>query len=110
MQIPTAQGVVIMSEQHAQPQRIRVFVEDHTGNKRREAGMASQAPVRDLVPAVITALNLPATDPRGRPVNYHLVFNDRQLQADETLIGAGVTDGSTLTVVPEMTAGCNKWY
>jgi len=93
-----------MAEQ-TQEQRIRVFIEDHTGNKRREARIAADAPVRELVPALITAMQLPATDPSGRPITYHLAFADRQLQGDETLAGAGVVDGATITLVPEMTAG-----
>lgn len=88
-----------------QDKRVRVFIEDHTGNKQREARIANNASVRDLVPALITAMGLPATDPAGRPVTYHLAFADRQLQGDETLSAAGVVDGATVTLVPEMTAG-----
>ncbi len=88
-----------------QDQRVRVFIEDHTGNKQREARIASNASVRELVPALITAMRLPATDPAGRPVTYHLAFGERQLQGDETLSAAGVVDGATVTLVPEMTAG-----
>lgn len=83
-------------------ERVRVFIEDHTGNKRREARIAASAPVRELVPALITALGLPATDPAGRPVTYYLVFGDRQLRGDETLAAAGVADRDTLTLVPEV--------
>jgi hypothetical protein len=86
-------------------ERVRVFIEDHTGNKRREARIAARAAVRDLVPALITALGLPATDPAGRPVTYHLAFGDRQVREDETLESAGVADGANITLVPEMTAG-----
>ncbi|PJF36743.1 MAG: hypothetical protein CUN49_03810 [Candidatus Thermofonsia Clade 1 bacterium] len=89
----------------ATPSKVRLFLEDHTGNKRREARIAAEAPVRELVPAVITALGLPTTDPRGRPQHYHLAYENRQLQMEETLEAAGVVEGATLTVVPEMTAG-----
>ncbi len=83
----------------------RVFIEDHTGNKRHEAKIAANASTRDLIPALITALGLPVTDPSGRPVTYNLAFADRQLQRDETLNSAEVVDGATVTLVPEMTAG-----
>ena len=85
--------------------RVRVFIEDHTGNKRTEARIAANAPVNELVPALISALKLPATDPSGRPITYHLAFDNRQLQGDETLEGAEVVDGAGITIVPEMTAG-----
>ncbi len=89
----------------ATPNKVRLFLEDHTGNKRREARIATEAPVRELVPALITALGLATTDPRGRPQQYHLAYENRQLQMEETLESAGVVEGATLTMVPEMTAG-----
>ena len=94
-----------MPEQSSEDARVRIFIEDHTGNKQREARIAAKASVKDLVPALISAMKLPATDPSGRPVTYHVAFNDRQLQEGETLTEAGVADGSVITVVPEMTAG-----
>lgn len=93
-----------MPEPSPEP-KLTVFLEDHTGNKRREARIVANATVRELIPAMISALNLPATDPGGRPVTYHLAFNDRQLQEDETLSSAQVVAGATITLVPEMTAG-----
>ena len=86
-------------------ERIRVHIEDHTGNRRREARIVSNAAVNQVTPAIVGALKLPATDNNGRPVTYHLAYESRQMQGDETLAGAGVQDGSTLTLVPEMTAG-----
>ncbi len=88
--------------------RVRIYLEDHQGIKRREASIASDAPISDLIPALMTALKLSATDPGGRPVTYHLAFGDRQLQTDETLSSAEVVDGATITLVPEMTAGWRK--
>lgn len=89
----------------AENKRIRLFLEDHTGNKRREAKVAADTPVKQLVPALITAMNLATTDPRGRPQTYHLAYNNRQLQLEDTLETVGVVEGATLTMVPEMTAG-----
>ena len=82
-----------------------VQLEDHTGNTSRQAKMSETANVARLIPAIVTQLGLPITDPSGRPVTYHLVYNDRQLVDDDTLTSAGVHDGGTLTIVPEMTAG-----
>lgn len=98
-----------MTEQNQpQPQpsgRVRVHIADHTGNKQREARLAANADVGQLIPALVTALALPLTDPSGRPITYHLAFNNRQLQRSETLASAGVNDGSGVSLVPEMTAG-----
>ena len=85
--------------------RRRVFVSDHTGNRSREALLAAQAPMRELIPALIGALKLPATDPGGRPVTYHVAYKDRQLQPEESLEDAEVVEGASINVVPEMTAG-----
>lgn len=94
-----------MAEQDQDNERIRVFIEDHTGNKRREVKIVSNAEVRDLIPSLISALRLPAIDPRGQSVAYHLAFDNRQLQGNETLASVGVVNGGTITIVPEMTAG-----
>lgn len=85
--------------------RRRVFISDHTGNRSREARLAADAPMRELIPALIRALRLPATDPGGRPVTYHVAYNDRQLQPDESLRDADVAEGASINIVPEMTAG-----
>jgi len=84
---------------------INVVLEDHTGNVTHQAKMVENVPVQRLIPAIVTALGLPVTDPAGRPITYHLSHNNRRLQEDETLESAGVQSGDTLTIVPEMTAG-----
>ena len=81
--------------------RVRVFIKDHTGNKTREARLAIYAEINQLIPVLITALDLPVTDPRGRTITYHLVHNNRQLQRDETLKSTGISEGAQLTLVPE---------
>jgi hypothetical protein len=85
---------------------IQVTLEDHTGNTVREAKLSDIAPIGRLIPALVTSLGLPITDPSGRPIAYRLSYNDRQLQEDETLHGAGVQSGDSITLVPEMMAGC----
>lgn len=84
---------------------ILVNLGDHTGNTSHEAKMDENAPVERLIPAIITALQLPMTDNAGRPITYHLGHNNRRLPENETLATAGVQTGDTLTIVPEMTAG-----
>lgn len=84
---------------------LKVQLEDHTGNTSRQAKMSDTAPVARLIPAIVTSMELPNTDPSGNPVTYHLSYNNRQLVDDETLASAGVEEGGTITIVPEMTAG-----
>lgn len=84
---------------------IEVTLEDHTGNMRRTVKMADNAAVRRLIPPLLTALELPATDPSGRPITYTLSHEGRALQPDESLSAAGVQNSDLLTIVPEMSAG-----
>jgi hypothetical protein len=94
-----------MTEQGPEAARVCIHVEDHTGNKQRDARIRSDAPVSQLMPALLAAMKLPVTDPSGRPVTYHLAFGGRQLQEEDTLESAEVVEGATITIVPEMTAG-----
>lgn len=84
---------------------IQVILEDHTGNKRHQVKMVEKASIDKLIPATVTALGLPMTDQAGRPMTYHLSYNGRRLQEEETLDSVGVQPGETLTLVPEMIAG-----
>ena len=85
--------------------RLDVWIEDHTGNKKRRARIAAHAPVHQLVPALVQTLGLRATDDAGRPVTYHLAFRDQQLKGEDTLAAVGVTEGATVTLVPVLIAG-----
>lgn len=85
--------------------RIRVFIQDHTGNKTREVRVARDVGLQQLVPALITALGMPVTDASGSSITYHLAYQDRQLGRDETMSSAQVGEGAYLSLVPEMTAG-----
>ena len=84
---------------------LKVQLEDHTGNTSHQAKMSETAPVARLIPAIVTSMELPITDPSGNPVTYHLSYNNRQLVDDDTLASAGVQEGGVITIVPEMTAG-----
>jgi hypothetical protein len=84
---------------------VRVFIEDHTGNRSREANVAADVTIRELLPALVTAFGLPVTDPGGRHVTYHLAYDNRNIGANVTLGEAGVIAGAHLTLVPEMVAG-----
>ncbi|HXD30175.1 MAG TPA: EsaB/YukD family protein [Pyrinomonadaceae bacterium] len=83
---------------------INVALNDHNLQALRQAKISETATVARLIPALITQLELPTTDGSGRPVTYHLLHGERILEEDETLTSAGIVDGDTLTIVPEITA------
>ena len=83
----------------------RVSIEDHTGKKVHEARLAPNASMSELVPALVSALGLPVADSFDRAITYHLAFDNRQLQRDETLNSSQVIDGANLALIPEMTSG-----
>ncbi len=87
------------------PIQVQVTLEDHTGNVSHQAKLAENAPAGQLIPAIITSLNLPITDNAGRPITYHLSHNNRLLQENETLEAAHVQQDDIIVIVPEMTAG-----
>ena len=87
------------------PDTVRVFIMDHNGDRRREARITANVPIHQILPALVNALGLLSTDPSGRVVGYHLSFDNRQLQDDETLASAGVTNGNQLILFPELLAG-----
>jgi hypothetical protein len=73
----------------------------------RNAEMPNDVPVKDLIPEMMTSLELPATGPDGRPVGYRLDSKalGRELQEEETLSSAGVPKGDRLIVTADVTAG-----
>jgi hypothetical protein len=88
--------------------RVTVFIQDHTGNKRREARVAATVPVRDLIPLLVEAMQLPQTDSQSRRVVYHLAFNNTDLPPDQTLAEAGIVDGASVTLLPQAVAGSGR--
>ena len=87
---------------------VKVTIEDHTGNQARSARIAENTPISKLLPAMVTALDLPLSDPGGRPIRYRLVYNEKDLEDNETWAAAGVHDDDTISIVPEMTAGGSR--
>ena len=73
----------------------------------RNAEVPKDVPVKELIPELATALQLPTTGPDGRPMRYRLESKalGRELRDDETLASAGVPSGDRLTVTADMTAG-----
>ncbi len=73
----------------------------------RTAEIPDDVPIRELVPELTTSLDLPTTGPDGRPTGYRLDSKalGRELQDDETLIGAGVPEDDRLIITADITAG-----
>jgi hypothetical protein len=88
-------------------QGLKVVFLDQTGAKSVEAIIAPTVKVRDIVPNLITKMNLPVLGPDGGPITYTLDHKEggRRLLADQTLPEAGVKEGDHLIIYPEIVAG-----
>ncbi|MEM7782622.1 MAG: EsaB/YukD family protein [Planctomycetota bacterium] len=95
-----------MSETAA-PQGTQVTFLDQTGAKSVEAVVADTVTVRQILPNIITKMNLPMVGPDGQPMSYSLDHKEggRRLHENETLVQASVSAGDHLIVYPEIVAG-----
>lgn len=86
---------------------IDVVIMDATGSKEQDATVPADAQSIRLIAKLVELMNLPLTGPDGQPLSYkfHHKASGRQLRDDETLGAAGVSEGDTLRLVPEITAG-----
>jgi hypothetical protein len=91
----------------AAPQGTQVTFLDQTGAKSVEAVVADTVTVRQILPNIITKMNLPMVGPDGQPMSYSLDHKEggRRLHENETLIQASVSTGDHLIVYPEIVAG-----
>ena len=73
----------------------------------RAAEVPDDVPVRELIPELVTSLELPSTGPDGRPISYRLDSKalGRELQDEETLAEAGVPADDRLMITADITAG-----
>ena len=87
--------------------KVNVTIVDATSNRQRQATLPDDAPVRRIIAKLVELMKLPTTGPDGQPLSYkfHHKQSGRQLKDDETLAQAGVKDGDTLRLQPEITAG-----
>ena len=81
---------------------IKVTVTDQDGGKTVTAELPADAQMDRLVPALVTKMSLP------RNVQYGIQHKQsgKQLQPRDTLEKAGVKEGDTLRMLPNVTAGC----
>jgi len=86
---------------------IKVFIVHPTDGSRREAVLPDDVPMRRLLPALITKMKLPATDPGGRPTSYRIDHkaSGRTLADTDTLASGGVAADDELRLRAEWTAG-----
>ncbi len=87
--------------------KVNVTVVDATGNKKEEASLTTDAPVRRIVAALIPKMNMPTTDTDGQTINYKFVHKQsgKQIRDEQTQAEVGVKDGDVLKLSYEMTAG-----
>jgi hypothetical protein len=73
----------------------------------RTAEVPDDVPVRELLPELVSLLELPTTGPDGRPMSYRMDSKalGRELQEEETLAEAEVPEDDRLMLTADVTAG-----
>ena len=73
----------------------------------RVADMPDDVPIKELIPELVSVLELPVVGPDGRPMSYRLDSKalGRQLQETESLGEAGVPPEDRLILTTDITAG-----
>ncbi len=75
----------------------------------RAAEVPADVPVNELMPELISLLELPTVGPDGRPMTYRMDSKGlgRELKEGETLSAAGVPDNDRLMMTADITAGAD---
>jgi len=85
----------------ADESKIKVTVTDQAGGKTVQAELPAGAPMSRLLPALVQKMSL--------PTNTQYAIQHKQsgktLQPADTLTSAGVKEGDTLRLMPNVTAG-----
>jgi len=73
----------------------------------RTAEVPDDVPVKELLPELVSLLELPTTGPDGRPMSYRVDSKalGRELQEGETLAEAEVPNDDRLMLTADVTAG-----
>ena len=76
----------------------------------RTAEVPDDVPVRELLPELVSLLELPTTGPDGRPMSYRIDSKAlaRELQEEETLAEAEVPNEDRLMMTADVTAGAGQ--
>ena len=80
---------------------------DATGNKTEEVSVPDTVAAGRIIGKLVDLLQLPVTGPDGQPLSYkfHHKQSGRQIDDNETLADAGVSENDVLRLVAEITAG-----
>jgi hypothetical protein len=92
--------------QDAKTKEVSVTVVLPSGGSRT-AEVPTDVPVKELIPELVSSLQLPTTGPDGRPISYRLDSKalGRELKEDETLATAAVPESDRLMMTTDVTAG-----
>ena len=76
----------------------------------RTAEVPDDVPVKELLPELVSLLDLPTTGPDGRPMSYRMDSKalGRELQEEETLAEAEVPEDDRLMLTADVTAGAGQ--
>jgi hypothetical protein len=76
----------------------------------RTAEVPDDVPVKELLPELVSLLELPTTGPDGRPMSYRIDSKalGRELQEEETLAEAEVPEEDRLMLTADVTAGAGQ--
>jgi hypothetical protein len=76
----------------------------------RTAEVPDDVPVKELLPELVSLLELPTTGPDGRPMSYRMDSKalGRELQEEETLDEAEVPEEDRLMLTADVTAGAGQ--
>jgi hypothetical protein len=92
--------------QEAKTKEVSVTIVLPSGGSRT-AEVPTDVPVKELIPELVSSLQLPTTGPDGRPISYRMDSKalGRELKEDETLASAGVPESDRLMMTTDVTAG-----
>lgn len=76
----------------------------------RTAEVPDDVPVKELLPELVSLLELPTTGPDGRPMSYRIDSKalGRELREEETLAEAEVPNDDRLMLTADVTAGAGQ--
>lgn len=84
-----------------------ITVIDATGSKTEEASVPGEAASGRIVAKLVELMSLPRVGPDGQMLSYkfHHKQSGRQINDNQSLADAGVSEGDVVRLVPEITAG-----